>query len=279
MTLEMTTDTLSAVDTTVSAPPAVSPDGETLKMRGRDVKVFYGDKQALHGVDLDVRKNRVTALIGPSGCGKSTFLRCLNRMNDTIDICRVEGDILLDNDDIYDPRIDVVELRARVGMVFQKPNPFPKSIFENVAYGPRIHGLAQSKTDLEAIVASSLQRAGLFEEVKDRLDEPGTGLSGGQQQRLCIARAIAVSPEVILMDEPCSALDPIATAKVEELIDELRQNYTIVIVTHSMQQAARVSQHTAFFHLGNLVEEGLTNDIFTNPKDQRTQDYITGRFG
>ncbi|WP_244649596.1 phosphate ABC transporter ATP-binding protein PstB [Pseudovibrio japonicus] len=248
-------------------------------MRGRDVKVFYGDKQALHGVDLDVRKNRVTALIGPSGCGKSTFLRCLNRMNDTIDICRVKGDILLDNDDIYDPRIDVVELRARVGMVFQKPNPFPKSIFENVAYGARIHGLAQSKTDLEAIVASSLQRAGLFEEVKDRLDEPGTGLSGGQQQRLCIARAIAVSPEVILMDEPCSALDPIATAKVEELIDELRQNYTIVIVTHSMQQAARVSQHTAFFHLGNLVEEGLTNDIFTNPKDQRTQDYITGRFG
>lgn len=221
----------------------------------------------------------MTALIGPSGCGKSTFLRCLNRMNDTIDICRVEGNILLDNDDIYDPRIDVVELRARVGMVFQKPNPFPKSIFENVAYGPRIHGLAQSKTDLEAIVASSLQRAGLFEEVKDRLDEPGTGLSGGQQQRLCIARAIAVAPEVILMDEPCSALDPIATAKVEELIDELRQNYTIVIVTHSMQQAARVSQHTAFFHLGNLVEEGLTNDIFTNPKDQRTQDYITGRFG
>ncbi|WP_093188598.1 phosphate ABC transporter ATP-binding protein PstB [Pseudovibrio sp. Tun.PSC04-5.I4] len=265
--------------TDLYAAPAVSAEGETLKMRGRNVNVFYGEKQALFGVDLDVRKNQVTALIGPSGCGKSTFLRCMNRMNDTIAICRVEGDILLDNDDVYDPRIDVVELRARVGMVFQKPNPFPKSIFENVAYGPRIHGLAQSKSELEEIVANSLQRAGLFAEVKDRLDEPGTSLSGGQQQRLCIARAIAVSPEVILMDEPCSSLDPIATAKVEELIDELRLNYTIVIVTHSMQQAARVSQRTAFFHMGTLVEEGLTTEIFTNPKDQRTQDYITGRFG
>ncbi|WP_310622167.1 phosphate ABC transporter ATP-binding protein PstB [Flexibacterium corallicola] len=250
-----------------------------LKMRGEGVCVYYGQKQALNAIHLEIRKNQVTALIGPSGCGKSTFLRCLNRMNDTIESCRVEGGIYLDHDDIYDPSIDVVELRARVGMVFQKPNPFPKSIFENVAYGPRIHGLAQSKSDLEEIVANSLQKAGLFEEVKDRLDEPGTGLSGGQQQRLCIARAIAVSPEVILMDEPCSALDPIATAKVEELIDELRENYTIVIVTHSMQQAARVSQRTAFFHLGSLVEESLTNDIFTNPKDQRTQDYITGRIG
>nr|WP_244265786.1 phosphate ABC transporter ATP-binding protein PstB [Pseudovibrio hongkongensis] len=248
-------------------------------MRGQDVCVYYGDKQALFDVNLDIRQNHVTSLIGPSGCGKSTFLRTLNRMNDTIDICRVEGDITLDQENIYDPSIDVVELRARVGMVFQKPNPFPKSIFENVAYGPRIHGLAKTKTDLEEIVATSLQRAGLFNEVKDRLDEPGTGLSGGQQQRLCIARAIAVSPEVILMDEPCSALDPIATAKVEELIDELRENYTIVIVTHSMQQAARVSQRTAFFHMGNLVEEGNTDDIFTNPNDQRTQDYITGRFG
>jgi phosphate transport system ATP-binding protein len=226
-----------------------------------------------------VRQNQVTALIGPSGCGKSTFLRCLNRMNDTIDICRVRGDITLDGEDIYDPAIDVVELRARVGMVFQKPNPFPKSIYENIAYGPRIHGLSNSKSELDGIVETSLQKAGLFNEVKDRLHEPGTGLSGGQQQRLCIARAIAVSPEVILMDEPCSALDPIATAKVEELIDELRENYTIVIVTHSMQQAARVSQRTAMFHLGNLVEEGPTDKMFTNPEDKRTQDYITGRFG
>ncbi|WP_068318820.1 phosphate ABC transporter ATP-binding protein PstB [Pseudovibrio hongkongensis] len=258
---------------------SVSTATSKIKMRGQDVCVYYGDKQALFDVNLDIRQNHVTSLIGPSGCGKSTFLRTLNRMNDTIDICRVEGDITLDQENIYDPSIDVVELRARVGMVFQKPNPFPKSIFENVAYGPRIHGLAKTKTDLEEIVATSLQRAGLFNEVKDRLDEPGTGLSGGQQQRLCIARAIAVSPEVILMDEPCSALDPIATAKVEELIDELRENYTIVIVTHSMQQAARVSQRTAFFHMGNLVEEGNTDDIFTNPNDQRTQDYITGRFG
>ncbi|WP_394708198.1 phosphate ABC transporter ATP-binding protein PstB [Breoghania sp.] len=250
-----------------------------IMMRANKVCVFYGEKQALFEVDLDVAANEVTALIGPSGCGKSTFLRCLNRMNDTIDGCRITGEITLQGADIYDPKVDVVELRASVGMVFQKPNPFPKSIFENIAYGPRIHGLAKSKTDMEEIVVTSLQKAGLYEEVKDRLNEPGTGLSGGQQQRLCIARAIAVSPEVILMDEPCSALDPIATARVEELIDELRENYTIVIVTHSMQQAARVSQRTAFFHLGKLVEEGATDTIFTSPKDKRTQDYITGRFG
>lgn len=249
------------------------------KMVGRNVSVHYGEKQALFDINLDIHENQVTALIGPSGCGKSTFLRCLNRMNDTIDICRVTGDITLDGYDIYDPKIDVVELRARVGMVFQKPNPFPKSIFENVAYGPRIHGLARNKSELEQIVVTSLEKAGLFEEVKDRLDEAGTGLSGGQQQRLCIARAIAVSPEVILMDEPCSALDPIATAKVEELIDELRQNYTIVIVTHSMQQAARVSQRTAMFHLGDLVEVDETDVIFTNPTNPKTQDYITGRYG
>ncbi|UXN03176.1 MULTISPECIES: phosphate ABC transporter ATP-binding protein PstB [unclassified Bartonella] len=250
-----------------------------IKMRGQDVRVFYGDKEALHGVNLDVPENMVTALIGPSGCGKSTFLRCLNRMNDTIDGARVTGLLTLDNEDIYDPSIDVVELRARVGMVFQKPNPFPKSIYENVAYGPRIHGLAKNAAALDEIVEKSLIKAGLFEEVKDRLKEPGTGLSGGQQQRLCIARAIAVSPEVILMDEPCSALDPIATARIEELIDDLRQNYTIVIVTHSMQQAARVSQFTAMFHLGDLVEVGETEMMFTSPKEQRTQDYITGRFG
>lgn len=250
-----------------------------IKMSGRNVDVSYGEKQALFDVSLDIPAKQVTALIGPSGCGKSTFLRCLNRMNDTIDICSVSGDIRLDDQDIYDRDIDVVELRARVGMVFQKPNPFPKSIFENVGYGPKIHGLVRNKTDLEEVVVTSLQRAGLFEEVKDRLHEPGTGLSGGQQQRLCIARAIAVSPEVILMDEPCSALDPIATAKVEELIDELRENYTIVIVTHSMQQAARVSQQTAMFHLGNLVEVGDTDTMFTNPTDQKTQDYITGRYG
>ena len=252
---------------------------EVIKMRGDKVGVFYGDKQALFDVNLDVRQNQVTALIGPSGCGKSTFLRCLNRMNDTIDSARVTGKITLDNEDIYDKNIDVVELRARVGMVFQKPNPFPKSIYENVAYGPRIHGLAKRKSDMDQIVESSLKKAAIWNEVKDRLQEPGTGLSGGQQQRLCIARAIAVSPEVILMDEPCSALDPIATARVEELIDELRQNYTIVIVTHSMQQAARVSQRTAMFHLGYLVEEGATDQMFTNPDDKRTQDYITGRFG
>jgi phosphate transport system ATP-binding protein len=249
------------------------------KMSGRNVNVFYGAKQALDNVNLDIGEKQVTALIGPSGCGKSTFLRCLNRMNDTIDIARIEGEITLDGRDIYDPALDVVELRARVGMVFQKPNPFPKSIFENVAYGPRIHGIARGKPELEEIVVGSLRKAGLFEEVKDRLHEPGTSLSGGQQQRLCIARAIAVSPEVILMDEPCSALDPIATARIEELIDELKQNFTIVIVTHSMQQAARVSQRTAFFHLGVLVEEGATDTMFTSPRDKRTQDYITGRFG
>jgi phosphate transport system ATP-binding protein len=252
---------------------------EVIKMRGDKVGVFYGEKQALFDVNLDVRLNQVTALIGPSGCGKSTFLRCLNRMNDTIDSARVTGKITLDEEDIYDKNIDVVELRARVGMVFQKPNPFPKSIYENVAYGPRIHGLAKRKADMDQVVESSLKKAAIWNEVKDRLHEPGTGLSGGQQQRLCIARAIAVSPEVILMDEPCSALDPIATARVEELIDELRQNFTIVIVTHSMQQAARVSQRTAMFHLGYLVEEGATDKMFTNPDDKRTQDYITGRFG
>ncbi len=258
--------------------PAAATD-YAVKMSGRNVDVFYGDKQALFGVNLDVRRNQVTSLIGPSGCGKSTFLRCLNRMNDVIDICRIEGEICLDGHDIYDPDIDVVELRARVGMVFQKPNPFPKSIYDNVAYGPRIHGIADKGAELDEIVETSLRRASLFEEVKDRMNEPGTGLSGGQQQRLCIARAIAVNPEVILMDEPCSALDPIATARIEELIDELRENYTIAIVTHSMQQAARVSQRTAFFHLGVLVEEGDTDQIFTNPVDKRTQDYITGRFG
>ncbi|HEV2516398.1 MAG TPA: phosphate ABC transporter ATP-binding protein PstB [Devosia sp.] len=248
-------------------------------MQGEKVGVFYGEKQALFDVDLKIEQFNVTSLIGPSGCGKSTFLRSLNRMNDTIDGCRVIGKITLDHDDIYDPSIDVVELRARVGMVFQKPNPFPKSIYENVAYGPKIHGIARNKADLDEIVHSSLRRAGLWNEVKDRLQEPGTGLSGGQQQRLCIARAIATKPEVLLMDEPCSALDPIATAVIEELIDELRENFTIVIVTHSMQQAARVSQKTAFFHLGKLIEEGKTEDIFTNPKNKQTQDYITGRIG
>jgi phosphate transport system ATP-binding protein len=250
-----------------------------IKMKGDKVSVYYGQKRALFDVDLDIRRNHVTALIGPSGCGKSTFLRCLNRMNDTISSARVTGRITLDGGDIYDRSVDVVELRARVGMVFQKPNPFPKSIYENVAYGPRIHGLARNRAELDGIVESSLRKAALWNEVKDRLGESGTGLSGGQQQRLCIARAIAVSPEVILMDEPCSALDPTATARVEELIDELRSNYTIVIVTHSMQQAARVSQRTAMFHLGYLVEEGATEKMFTNPDDKRTQDYITGRFG
>jgi len=244
-----------------------------------NVCVFYGQKQALTDVSLSINRNEVTSLIGPSGCGKSTYLRCLNRMNDTIDICRVTGDILLDGTDIYSKDIDVVHLRARVGMVFQKPNPFPKSIYENVAYGPRIHGIARGKAELDEIVHTSLEKAGLLKEVEDRLQEPGTSLSGGQQQRLCIARAVAVQPEVILMDEPCSALDPIATARIEELIDELRVNYTIVIVTHSMQQAARVSQRTGFFHLGELVECGKTEQIFTNPKDERTQGYITGRFG
>ena len=266
-------------DTAIEKKLSSMANESKIKMRGEKVDVFYGDKQALFGVNLAVPENEVVALIGPSGCGKSTFLRCLNRMNDTIDICKVTGDITLDGEDIYDPKIDVVELRARVGMVFQKPNPFPKSIYENIAYGPRIHGLTTSKGELDEVVESSLRKAAIWEEVKDRLQEPGTGLSGGQQQRLCIARAIAVSPEVILMDEPCSALDPIATAKVEELIDELRVNYTIVIVTHSMQQAARVSQRTAMFHLGKLIEEGPTNKMFTNPENKLTQDYITGRFG
>jgi phosphate transport system ATP-binding protein len=255
------------------------PEPRRVRVHTKDVNVFYGPKQALFDVAIDIPEKAVTAFIGPSGCGKSTFLRCLNRMNDTIEGARVQGTIMLDGEDLYDPRLDVVELRARIGMVFQKPNPFPKTIFENVAYGPRIHGLAKSKADLEQIVVESLQKASLFNEVKDRLHEVGTGLSGGQQQRLCIARAIAVSPEVILMDEPCSALDPIATARIEELIDELRENFTIVIVTHSMQQAARVSQRTAFFHLGVLVEEGPTEMIFTSPAEKRTQDYITGRFG
>ena len=249
------------------------------KIEGKNVSVFYGAKQALFDVNLPIKTRNVTALIGPSGCGKSTFLRCINRMNDVIPSCRVEGAITLDGRDIYDRSVDVVQLRARVGMVFQKPNPFPKSIYDNVAYGPRIHGRAKSKADMDEIVAISLQRAGLWKEVQARLNEPGTGLSGGQQQRLCIARAIAVNPEVILMDEPCSALDPIATATIEELIDELKQNYTIVIVTHSMQQAARVSQWTAFFHLGKMLEYGETSQIFTKPKEERTQAYITGRFG
>ncbi len=249
------------------------------KIVARDVNVHYGDKHALKDVNVDIPQRSVMAFIGPSGCGKSTFLRCINRMNDTIPIAKVTGNITIDGSDIHDPSLDVVQLRARVGMVFQKPNPFPKSIYENVAYGPRIHGLANGKDELDEIVETSLKKAGLLAEVKDRLSDSGTSLSGGQQQRLCIARAIAVGPEVILMDEPCSALDPIATARIEELIDELRSNYTIIIVTHSMQQAARVSQRTAFFHLGNLVEEGETAEIFTNPVDKRTQDYITGRFG
>ena len=249
------------------------------KMSMRDVNVSYGDKQAVFSVDLDIAKNEVIAMIGPSGCGKSTFLRCMNRMNDTIEGCVVSGSLKLDDQDIYDPKLDVVPLRARVGMVFQKPNPFPKSIYDNVAYGPQIHGLANSKVELDEIVENSLRKAGLWNEAKDRLDQPGTGLSGGQQQRLCIARTIAVSPEVILMDEPCSALDPIATARIEELIDELSANFTIAIVTHSMQQAARVSHRTAYFHLGYLVEIGDTDDIFTNPRHRLTEDYITGRFG
>ncbi len=251
----------------------------TAKITARNLNLFYGDKQALFDVNLDVLPNRVTALIGPSGCGKSTFLRCINRMNDTIDNCRIEGKVLLDDKNIYDSDVDVVSLRARTGMVFQKPNPFPKTIFENVAYGARIHGIAKTKADLNVLVEKSLRRAGLWDEVKDRLGESGTSLSGGQQQRLCIARAIAIEPEVILMDEPCSALDPIATSKIEALIDELKANYTIVIVTHSMQQAARVSQKTAFFHLGKIVEYDDTDIIFTNPKFKQTQDYITGRYG
>ncbi len=249
------------------------------RMVCREVNVWYGAKQAIKDVSLDIGKNQVVAMIGPSGCGKSTFLRCLNRMNDTIAGCRVRGSIKLDGQEIYDKSMDPVPLRAQVGMVFQKPNPFPKSIYENIVYGPRIHGLTNSKAELDELVETSLRKAGLWNEVKDRLDQPGTGLSGGQQQRLCIARTIAVSPEVILMDEPCSALDPIATAIIEELIDELRENYAIAIVTHSMQQAARVSQRTAYFHLGDLVEVGETNQIFTNPQHKLTEDYITGRFG
>ncbi|MTH33651.1 phosphate ABC transporter ATP-binding protein [Paracoccus limosus] len=249
------------------------------KISARKVQVYYGDKHAIKDVDVDILDKTVTAFIGPSGCGKSTFLRCLNRMNDTIDICRVEGRIALDGEDIYDKRVDPVQLRAKVGMVFQKPNPFPKSIYDNVAYGPRIHGLARSRSELDDIVEKSLRGAALWNEVKDRLSEPGTGLSGGQQQRLCIARAVATQPEVLLMDEPCSALDPIATGQVEELIDKLRSEFSVVIVTHSMQQAARVSQKTAFFHLGNLVEYGDTDEIFTRPRDPRTESYISGRIG
>ncbi len=256
-----------------------NPFVEQPRMTCRDVSVFYSVTQAINEVSIDVACNEVLAMIGPSGCGKSTFLRCLNRMNDTVAGCRVEGEICLDGEDIYHPSVDVVPLRARVGMVFQKPNPFPKSIYDNVAYGPKIHGLIANKGELDQTVETSLVKAGLWDEVKDRLSEPGTGLSGGQQQRLCIARAIAVSPEVILMDEPCSALDPIATAKIEELIGELRQQFSIVIVTHAMQQAARVSQRTAYFHLGDLIEVGATDQIFTNPNHQLTEDYITGRFG
>lgn len=258
---------------------AGSLQNAAVKIAARDVNVFYSGKQALHDVSLDIPDRAVTAFIGPSGCGKTTFLRCFNRMNDTIEGCRVTGSLTIEGKDAYAKNVDPVVLRARVGMVFQKPNPFPKSIYDNVAYGPRIHGMAKSKADMDAIVESSLRRAGLWEEAKDRLNQSGTGLSGGQQQRLVIARTVAVNPDIILMDEPCSALDPIATAKIEELIDELRQNYCIVIVTHSMAQAARVSQKTAFFHLGKLVETGSTEEIFTNPRDTRTQDYITGRFG
>ncbi|WP_273510750.1 phosphate ABC transporter ATP-binding protein PstB [Planktotalea frisia] len=254
-------------------------DTNEVKIAAKDVQVYYGDNHAIKDVSVEIEDKTVTAFIGPSGCGKSTFLRCINRMNDTIDICRVTGDIMIDGEDIYDAKVDPVQLRAKVGMVFQKPNPFPKSIYDNVAYGPKIHGLAKNKADLDNIVENALRRGAIWDEVKDRLHAPGTGLSGGQQQRLCIARAIATAPEVLLMDEPCSALDPIATAQVEELIDELRKSYSVVIVTHSMQQAARVSQKTAFFHLGHLVEYGETTTIFTNPVDPRTESYITGRIG
>ncbi|PKM18731.1 MAG: phosphate ABC transporter ATP-binding protein [Gammaproteobacteria bacterium HGW-Gammaproteobacteria-15] len=273
----LTKPDLTAAELTMSN---VAQDNATnLKIIARDVKVFYGQAEAVKGISMDIAQNEVVAFIGPSGCGKSTFLRCFNRMNDTIEHCRVTGLIEMAGLNIHDPALDVVQLRAQVGMVFQKPNPFPKSIYENIAYGPRLHGLAERKADLDDIVESSLRRAGLWNEVKDRLDQPGTGLSGGQQQRLCIARTIAVSPEVILMDEPCSALDPIATSIIEELIDELKQNFTIVMVTHNMQQAARVSDKTAFFHLGELIEMGPTNELFTNPQNKRTEDYITGRYG
>lgn len=271
--------TTKAKTTKAKATKAAAPKKPKGKIQVRDLNLYYGDKQALYDVNLDIFENQVTALIGPSGCGKSTFLRCLNRMNDTIDGCQIEGEVKTDGKNIYSPEVDVVQLRARVGMVFQKPNPFPKSIFDNVAYGPKIHGIAKTRKQLNEIVETSLTRAGLWEEVHNRLDDPGTSLSGGQQQRLCIARAIAVSPDIILMDEPCSALDPIATSKIEMLIDELRENYTIVIVTHSMQQAARVSQKTAFFHLGKIVEYNDTDIIFTNPEFKQTQDYITGRYG
>lgn len=269
----------SAPENTVVEATVGIPFVDDAKIRVRNASVFYGDKPAIFNIDLDIGKHEVIAMIGPSGCGKSTFLRTINRMNDTVDGCRVSGDFLLEEDNIYASKMDVVELRARVGMVFQKPNPFPKSIFDNVAYGPKIHGLAGSRVELDEIVENSLKRAGLWAEVKDRLHQPGTGLSGGQQQRLCIARAIAISPEVILMDEPCSALDPIATARIEELIAELAENYTIVIVTHSMQQAARVSHRTAYFHLGKLVEVNETEKIFTTPEHKLTEAYITGRFG
>ena len=277
-----------AVKVPYTVPEAsTSPDTKTVGrvtvddplICARNVDVFYGEKRAIKDVSIDIARNQVLAMIGPSGCGKSTFLRCFNRMNDTIEQARVAGSIKLEGQDIYDRRQDVVQLRARIGMVFQKPNPFPKSIYENVAYGPRIHGLAADRIELDEIVQTSLKRAGLWEEVKDRLGAPGTSLSGGQQQRLCIARTIAVNPEVILMDEPCSALDPIATARIEDLIDELRASYAIAIVTHSMQQAARVSQRTAYFHLGDLIEVGETDRIFTNPRHKLTEDYITGRFG
>ena len=283
----ITQDALRPSTESVKSPQQVAEPYQTVGdytaakpvMQARQVNVFYGDNHAIQQVNLDIGLNEVIALIGPSGCGKSTFIRCLNRMNDTIDSARVTGHITLDGEDIYSRQMDVVMLRARVGMVFQKPNPFPKSVYDNVAYGPRIHGLARDRVELDEIVQTSLERAGLWSEVKDRLEEPGTGLSGGQQQRLCIARTIAVSPEVILMDEPCSALDPIATARIEDLIDELRQKYAIAIVTHSMQQAARVSQRTAYFHLGKLIEVGDTDDVFTNPRHKLTEDYITGRFG
>jgi len=264
----------------VNATAAVSLSSVTASgLTANNVNVYYGDTQALHDVSIDIYSKQITALIGPSGCGKSTFLRCLNRMNDVVDGCRVTGSIALDGMDIYAPEVDVVELRSRIGMVFQKPNPFPKTVFENIAYGPKIHGLVEHRTELEECVVTSLQKAGLFEEVKDRLHQPATGLSGGQQQRLCIARAIAINPEVLLMDEPCSALDPIATSKIEDLMWELKENYSIIIVTHSMQQAARVSQRTGFFHLGDLVEVDTTENIFQNPVESRTRDYITGRFG
>lgn len=267
------------VPETLSGKTVGKPLIKDAKFSVRNACVYYADKQAVFDVDLDIAPNQVIAMIGPSGCGKSTFLRCLNRMNDTIDICRVTGEIKLEGQDIYDSKLDVVPLRAKVGIVFQKPNPFPKSIYDNVAYGPKIHGLANRRSELDQIVETSLTKAGLWNEVKDRLHQPGTGLSGGQQQRLCIARTIAVSPEVILMDEPCSALDPIATAKIEELIAELSENYTIAIVTHSMQQAARVSHRTAYFHMGRLVEVNQTQKVFTNPEHSLTESYITGRFG